>query len=312
MPIVEGREMRTSRAISAVAAVVAIIVMTTAVQAMSLGAWSSAVNAESIPGTHAALNSAAVDGCPFVAQRGDVLYFASGRAGGAGGLDIWYTLRGEDGAWGEPANFAAVNSSADDFCPMAHRNGRTFLFVSARAGGCGGPDIYMSRRHETKGWSAPGNLGCAINSVAGEASPSLTDTELYFSSTRAGGAGGSDLYVSGFDGTSFGAPALAAGLNTAADDSRPNVRRDGLEIFFDSTRADGIGGVDIWTATRASTSDAWSTPTNLGSDVNSGANDLRASLSWDATTLYFGSTRAGGEGSQDLFVTTRPKLTGSE
>ena len=301
-----------SRATGAIAAVVAILAISTAALAMSLGSWSSAVNAESIPGTHAALNSAALDGCPFVSQRADVLYFASGRAGGAGGLDIWYSRLGEDGAWGEPVNFVAVNSSVDDFCPMAHRNGRTFLFVSARAGGCGGPDIYMSRRHETKGWSAPANLGCSINSAAGEASPSLTDTELYFSSGRAGGPGGSDIYVSAFDGGSFGAPALAAGLNTASDDSRPNLRRDGLEIFFDSTRTDGIGGVDIWTATRASTSDAWSTPTNLGSDVNSTANDLRASLSWDAGTLYFGSTRAGGEGSQDLFVTTRQKLTGSE
>jgi len=304
--------MRARRALSVVAAAAALVAMTSAAQAMSLGSWSQAVNAESIPGTHAALNSAALDGCPFVAQRGDVLYFASGRAGGAGGLDIWYSLRGDDGAWGAPVNFGAVNSTADDFCPMAHRNGRTFLFVSARAGGCGGPDIYMSRRHETKGWSAPENLGCTINSSAGEASPSLTDTELYFSSARGGGAGGSDIYVSAFDGSSFGAPSPAAGLNTAVDDSRPNLRRDGLEIFFDSNRSGGIGGVDIWTATRASTSDPWSTPTNLGGDVNSTANDLRASLSWGATTLYFGSTRDGGEGSQDLYLTTRPKLTGSD
>ena len=302
--------MRTRRITSTVLAIVAAVVLASAAQAMSLGSWSSAVNAESIPGTHAGLNSAALDGCPFVAQRDDILYFASGRAGGAGGLDIWFSVRGESGAWGEPVNFAAVNSPADDFCPAAHRNGRTFLFVSARAGGCGSADIYMARRHETKGWSAPANLGCTINSAAGEASPSLTDTELYFSSTRLGGL--SDVYVSAFDGTSFGVPALAAGLNTAQDDFRPNVRRDGLEIFFDSNRPGGVGGLDIWTATRASTSDPWSTPTNPGSNVNSAANDLRASLSWDATTLYFGSTRAGGEGSQDLYVTTRPKLTGSE
>jgi hypothetical protein len=304
--------MSASRTISMVAAVVAMLAATPAAQAMNLGSWSSAVNAESIPGTHAALNSAALDGCPFVAQRDDILYFASGRAGGAGGLDIWYSVRDDGGAWGEPVNFAAVNSAADDFCPMAHRNGRTFLFVSTRPGGCGGPDIYMSRLHETRGWSTPANLGCAINSSAGEASPSLTDTELYFSSARAGGPGGSDIYVSAFDGSSFASPVLEASLNTSADDSRPNLRRDGLEIFFDSTRAGGVGGIDIWTATRASTSDPWSTPTNLGADVNSSGNDLRASLSWDATTLYFGSTRAGGEGSQDLYLTTRPKLTGSK
>ena len=140
---------------------------TSLVVAMRFGPWSPAVNAESIPGTSAELNSAVLDGCPFVAQRGDVLYFASGREGGAGGLDIWYSLRGTDGGWGDPVNFAAVNSAVDDFCPMAHRNGRTFLFVSARNGGCGGADIYVSRLHETRGWLAPADLGCGINSVAG-------------------------------------------------------------------------------------------------------------------------------------------------
>jgi hypothetical protein len=237
-----------------------------------------------------------------VAQRGDILYFASNRAGGAGGLDIWYAIRDEDGGWGQPVNFTAVNSAANELCPTAHRNGRTFLFVSARAGGCGLDDLYVTRYHETKGWATPQNLGCTINSSGNEAGPSLTDTELYFSSTR--GSGG-DIYRSVFDGQAFGTPAPASGLNSAQDDFRPNLRRDGLEIFFDSNRAGGLGGLDLWTSTRGSTADAWSTPTNLGVDVNSAVNDLRPSLSWDGTTLYFGSLRAGGDGSQDIYVTTR-------
>ena len=151
----------------------------------------------------------------------------------------------------------------------------------------------------------PVNLGCTVNSSADEASPSLVESELYFSSTRAGGAGGSDIYVSAFDGVSLGAPALVAALSTELNDNRPNLRRDGLEIFVDSNRPGGVGGIDLWTSTRASLSDPWSAPTNLGAGVNSVANDLRASLSWDGTTLYFGSTRAGGEGSQDLYFITR-------
>ncbi len=294
-----------SIASACIAGALAAIVMAPLTQAMAFGPWSPALSAESITGTSGTLNTAALEGCPFVAQRGDVLYFASNRAGGAGGLDIWYSFRGADGGWGDPVNFSAVNSAYDELCPMAHRNGRTFLFISARPGGCGGDDLYMTRLHATKGWAAPMNLGCSINSAAGEASPSLTDTELYFSSTRAGGPGGSDLYVSAFDGTSFGAPVLVAELSTTQNDNRPNLRRDGLEIFFDSNRPGGLGGIDLWTATRASTSDPWSAPVNLGSSVNSAANDLRASLSWGGTTLYFGSTRAGGDGSQDLYVTTR-------
>lgn len=271
--------------------------------AWSDGRWSTAVSAETIPGTSGNLNSAALDGCPFVAQRGDILYFASNRAGGQGGLDIWFARRASDGGWGEPTNLTAVNSSANELCPMAHRDGRTLLFVSARAGGCGGDDLYMTRRHETKGWRTPQNLGCTVNSAANEASPSLLETELYFSSTRASGLG--DIYVSSFDGQAFGAPALASALSSGQDDFRPNVRRDGLEIFFDSNRPGGVGGLDIWTSTRTTASDSWSTPTNLGADVNSTVNDLRASLSWDGATLYFGSVRAGGDGSQDIYVITR-------
>ena len=291
------------RMISLVAGGGLVLAATTAAAAMSFGPWSAATSAEAIPGTSGSLNTPALEGCPFVAQRGDVLYFASNRAGGQGGLDIWYSLRSESGAWGDAVNFTEVNSPANELCPMAHRNGKTFLFVSARPGGCGGDDLYATRLHATRGWAAPVNLGCTVNSAANEASPSVLDTELYFSSTRLGGVG--DIYVSPFDGASFGAPMLAPGLNTSQDDFRPNLRRDGLEIFFDSNRPGGIGGLDLWTSTRATTSDAWSPATNLGSGVNSAVNDLRPSLSWNGTTLYFGSVRTGGEGSQDLYVITR-------
>ena len=302
--------LRTASA--AAAALIATVVTATVAVAMNFGGWSPPASLETIPGASETLNTTALEGCPFVAQRDDVLYFASDRPGGMGGLDIWYSLRGEDGAWGEAVNFSAVNSSANELCPMAHRNGKTFLFVSSRAGGCGGDDLYVTRLHATRGWAVPTNLGCTVNSAAGEASPSLLATELYFSSTRGGGVGGSDIYVSAFDGESFGAPVLVPALNTVLNDNRPNLGRDGLEIFFDSNRAGGSGGIDLWTSIRASTSDPWSPPTNLGGGVNSSANDLRPSLSWDGTALYFGSTRAGNEGVQDLYVTTRTKVTGSD
>ncbi len=305
---------RTRTFIGIVTSAAIVVVSAGLAHAVTVGAWAPAVSAESISGTSGSLNTSALEGCAFVAQRDDILYFASGRSGGMGGLDIWYSQRGSNGAWDDPVNFTEVNSSADDFCPSAHRNGKTFLFVSSRAGGCGAGDIYATRLHTTRGWGPPQNLGCTVNSTADEASPYLLDEQLYFSSVRAGGfapdapgatAGDGDVYVSTFDGASFAAPVLAPGLNTAQNDGRPNLRRDGLEIFFDSNRPGGIGQLDLWSSTRPNTSAAWSSPTNLGSNVNSSVNDLRATLSWDGATLYFGSVRAGGEGSQDLYVTTR-------
>src|SRR3989304_5091862 len=66
---------------------------------------------------------------------------------------------------------APVNSSANDCCPTPVQDGRLF-FVSTRAGGCGGGDIYVASP-EGSGWSAPKHLGCQLNSAGDEFRPSV-------------------------------------------------------------------------------------------------------------------------------------------
>jgi hypothetical protein len=51
---------------------------------------------------------------------------------------------------------------------------------------------------------------------------------------------------------------------------------------------------------------------NLGPGVNSISAETRPSLSFDGMTLYFGSSRIGGFGSSDIYVTTRERLRGPE
>ena len=288
--------------------------------------WSPATRVEDQAGTDPAFNGPDLDGCPFISRNETTLYMASNRPGGLGGLDIWVSRRPDaDAPWGAPENVGApVNSAANDFCPTIDRNDHSFYFVSNRDGGCGGSDIYMTRLRPD-GWDALDNPGCAVNSAADEASPFPLPEPgkgkvLYFSSVRAGGfaadpagaaVGDSDLYMSDRHGGSYGTPELVPGANTAFEDGQPNVRRDGRELFFFSNRPGTLGMADIYAATRSSTSDPWSTPVNLGPTVNSpdGA-DTRPSLSWDGTTLYFGSTRAGGDGSADHYVTTRERVAG--
>jgi len=72
-------------------------------------------------------------------------------------------------------------------------------------------------------------------------------------------------------------PAVAvAELNSPVDDNHASVRADGGDIF-NSRRLGSIlnpGGqpsFDLWVATRRSLHDAWSTPVNLGAQVNSAA-----------------------------------------
>jgi Tol biopolymer transport system component len=173
---------------------------------------------------------------------------------------------------------------------------------------CGLGDIYLTRNSPAHGWEDPQHLGCQAdggpNTALDEQGPSYVKTggpSLYFSS-------GPDIYVSARHGDgSFGPGVPVAELNSS--DIQPNVRRDGREIVFASNRmVPGVsqGGQDIWVATRNNVNDPWSAPVNLGTAVNTTASETRPSLSWDATTLYFG--RAPGlPVTSDIHVTTRTR-----
>ena len=105
---------------------------------------------------------------------------------------------------------------------------------------------------------------------------------------------------------SLSVAALVAELNSAANDRRPSVRFDGLEVFFDSDR---IGpDADLWTSSRDNVSELWSTPVNLGASVNSASDDIQPFIGAERQTLIFASNRPGGFGGFDLYVTTRAKL----
>jgi hypothetical protein len=307
--------------------------------ARTYSAWSAPRLIQDLaPGAHPNFNTAFLDGCPFPSRDGKTFFMASTRPGGLGGIDIWVSTRESvDDPWGEPVNVGApVNSAANDFCPTLAGDGHTFYFVSNRAGGCGGDDIYVTRLRGDvallpgdgsagdASWDEPVNVGCDVNTAGNEASPVPleqpgTGPVLYFSSTVAGGAstmndgpvtGDADLYYSEWQGGAFGLRQLVPNVNTAWEDGQPNITRDALELYFYSNRPGTVGGNDIYVATRDNAQDAFGTPVNLGVGINSPAAETRPSPSWDGTMLYFGSTRPGGEGLADIYVVTRELVTG--
>lgn len=256
------------------------------------------------------VNTASLEGCAMQSPDGLSLYFASNRARYEGDtrtdLDIWVAHRPSTShPWHTPENLGTpINSTSNELCPTPVR-GKGLFFISAREGN---GDIFFSRLNPAHGWTTPVNLGSNVNSpTLGEAGPSYFEADghafLYFSS-------GPDIYASeqASDG-SWGLAEPVAELNGAFDDNRPNVRKNGLEVVFDSNR-DGFQGasrnLDIWTATRASVADPWSAPANLGAVVNTAAAELRASFSWDGSTLYF-ARNPSPNGSMDLWFTTRTR-----
>lgn len=261
-----------------------------------------------------AVNSTATDGCPIEAPDGESLHLMSTRGGG-GDQDIWVATRQHGGEFGTPQMLPApVNSDANDFCPTPLR-GKSLLFVSNRGGtdaygtrACGGGDLYLTRRSPATGsWAAPRNLGCSAqggpNGPGTEFGPSVVETSegtlLFFSTGGAPGSSTQDIVMSRLLSDGFGPASLVPELNTPNDDDMmPNVRKDGLEVVFASTRPGGRGGFDIWSSSRSRVSDPWSPPVNLGGQVNGPGPETRPSLSWHGTRLYLG--RSG-----DIYVSNR-------
>jgi WD40-like Beta Propeller Repeat len=283
-------------------------------------AWDSAQKIDTIGGNSTELNTSSQDGCPIQSPDGLSLYIATNRPGGKGGLDIWVSIRTSATApWGAPQNLGEpVNSAADDFCPTpVGKNGLFFVSREALPGACGQGDIYFTHRTGAT-WAEPEHLLCSPagpNSALDEQGPSWVDMSgklrgkkaLYFSRSSATPSVAGEIFVSERQGGArFGPATAVAELNDAtANDIQPNVRADGLEVVFSSSRPGGLGAQDVWTATRAAVGATWSAPVNLGSAVNTAAAETRPSLSRDGKQLLFGRS-PGPEGSGDIYVTTRP------
>ena len=165
------------------------------------------------------------------------------------------------------------------------------------------------------GWSTPVNLGPTVNTASLDAGPAISKDglSLYFSSDRVGSLGSQDIWVAQRPtvDSPWETPVNLTAINTAALEQVPALSRDEHWLFFNSDRAGGCGGVDIWKSFRFNTHDdfGWEKPVNLGPGdqcgigVNSASFDAGASYfendNGGPPLLYFGSARAGGN---DIYV----------
>ena len=263
----------------------------------------------------ATVNSATDDQQPTLSPNGLSLYFMSTRPGGLGGNDVWVSQRATlTSAWGAPQNLAILNTSGNEAPASISPDGREMFMQSNRPGGVGGVDLYRTTRTDPNddfGWTAPVNLGAVINSTTEDQNSNyFVDTTtgagtLYFTSDRnSATAGIKDVYQStrNADGT-FNPPTLVTALNSAADENRVAISRDGLEIFLSSRRLGA--NFSIFVSTRASLSATWSSPVHISGLSIPGGSSSQPHLSPDNSVLYFVSNSPGGIGGPDLYTAVR-------
>src|SRR3989441_3397041 len=77
-------------------------------------------------------------------------------------------------------------------------------------------------------------------------------------------------------------------INAAGfDQSGPALSKDGLSLYFASSRPGGLGRNDLWVAHRESRDDPWGAPQNLGPNINSGGGDVPPHLLHDRGLMDF-------------------------
>ncbi|OGU61073.1 MAG: hypothetical protein A2X64_10555 [Ignavibacteria bacterium GWF2_33_9] len=162
------------------------------------------------------INSTYQDESGYLTSDGKALLFTSDRpnesgeqvsygtyfhGGVNGNMDIYVSLKTEDG-WSEPINLGpAVNTPFSERSAFLHPDGKTLYFSSDGHPGLGHMDVFKSVRlsdSSWKEWSEPVNLGRYINSADDDwgYKIGLTGDTAYFSSRyREDSNGGLDLYA---------------------------------------------------------------------------------------------------------------------
>ena len=170
--------------------------------------------------------------------------------------------------------------------------------------GNGSCDLYIS--FLTKGgWSEPQNLGRNINTEFWESTPSLSPDkrDLYFSSSRPGGYGGRDIWVSHRTETGWTEPEnLGAEINTAGDESTPFIHADNQTLYFNSSGLPGYSEKPDLFVTRKQADGKWSKPENLGYPINTIGDEGSMIVAADGKTAYYSSDKTDSKGGLDIYT----------
>lgn len=212
------------------------------------------------------VNSSADDFCPTpVGKRG--LFFVSREAlpGSCGQGDIYFTIRRASG-WAEPERLACApdgpNSDLDEQGPSyVNAKGRKLLFFSrSSASPAVAGEIFVSTRRMGARFGPAVAVVSLNDAAANDIQPNVRrdGLEVVFSSNRAGGAGGQDIWSATRESIrdEWSAPVnLGPSVNTPLGESRPSLSWDGQQLLFGragppGTGEGGTGASDIYVTTR--------------------------------------------------------------
>ncbi len=198
-----------------------------------------------------------------------------------------------------------INTPSHDACVGLSADGSQLFVYKPDNGG----DIFVSQLLGAI-WGEPVSLGPNINSEAWEPCMSISadGKTIFFVSSRKGGKGGNDIYMSRKQANGEFGPAilLSDKINTTENEFSPFIHPDGKTLYFSSMGYNSMGGYDIFSCTiNIETGEVLSTPVNVGYPINTTGDDINFVWSADNKRAYFSSVREEGFGEEDIYVLER-------
>jgi outer membrane protein OmpA-like peptidoglycan-associated protein/Tol biopolymer transport system component len=199
-----------------------------------------------------------------------------------------------------------INTNLNEGAQNISQDGNWLIFTGCNyPEGFGSCDLYISYKTKNGVWSEAENLGSTINTSAWESAPSLSPDkkDLYFSSTRSGGYGARDLWVTHrLPNGKWSTPEnLGPEINTPGDESCPFIHSDNQTIYFNSNGHPGYGMTDLFLS-RKDTANHWKTPENLGYPINTIDDEGSVIVASDGVNAYYASDRKEKNAGLDLYT----------
>ncbi|MEX2633908.1 MAG: OmpA family protein [Balneolales bacterium] len=267
------------------------------------------------------VNSPYDEGAPRVSADGNKLYFFSDdRPGGNGGEDVWVSTQDAENQWQEPVNLSyPVNTESNEALEATNADGSLLVLFGNYDGSFGGGDLFFSSVIDDQ-WSVPCNMGGDLNSEYWEVDASITPDgkTMFFTSQEHRMTGREpdvewyDIYITHLQNGVWTSPKpLPAPVNVKNGDERaPFISADGRTLYFSSKSHAGLGGYDLFLSKRIGDGwDEWTTPVNLGKEINTVLNDVFISVPAMGSTLYYSRQTTGegdGYGGADIFKMILP------
>lgn len=221
----------------------------------------------------------------------------------------FYSSHRVNGVWTKAKGLAGnINTNMNEGAQNISQDGQWLIFT-----GCNFPNVYGScdlyiSYLTPEGWSTPENMG-RINTDAWDSGPSLSPDkrDLYFSSSRAGGYGGIDIYVTHRlpNGRWSEPENLGPEVNTIGDEQYPFIHADNQTMYFTSSGHLGYGNSDLFMIKKKK--NGWDKAINLGYPINTIDSEGSLIVAADGKTAYYASDRSDTRGGLDIYTFELPK-----